>query len=93
MRESKIENKLKQAVERLGGMCIKFPPIFFKGFPDRIVLLPGGAIFFVELKQKGKKPTGLQTLVHNRLRSLGFAVSVLDDVADIDNLIISQGLW
>ena len=93
MRESKIENKLKQAVERLGGMCIKFPPIFFKGFPDRIVLLPGGVIFFVELKQKGKNPTGLQTLVHNRLRSLGFAVSVLDDVADIDNLIISQGLW
>ena len=93
MRESKIENKLKQEVERAGGMCVKFPPIFFKGFPDRIVLLPGSVIFFVELKQKGKKPTGIQALVHDRLRALGFAVAVLDDVNDIDSLIIMQGLW
>ena len=93
MRESKIESKLKQKVERVGGMCVKFPPIFFKGLPDRIVLLPGGIIIFVELKQKGKKPTGIQTLVHDRIRSLGFTVVVLDDVNDIGNLIALQGIW
>ncbi|HHD7566826.1 TPA: VRR-NUC domain-containing protein, partial [Escherichia coli] len=46
--------------------------------PDRIVLLPGGRIVFVECKAPGKPPRPDQLREHERLRKLGFTVVVLD---------------
>ncbi len=87
--EKKIEKYLVEAVENLGGLCIKFPPLFFRGFPDRIVLLPGGVIVFVETKALGEKPRPIQKKVHTRLRGLGFRVEVLDSYKSIDNFIMT----
>lgn len=87
--EKKVEKYLVVRVESLGGFCVKFPPLFFAGFPDRIVLLPGGRIVFVELKDEGKKPTPLQVRVHARLRALGFRVEVLDSKESIDEFILT----
>lgn len=87
--ERKIEIFLVKEVEALGGLCVKFPPIFFRGFPDRIVLLPGGAIAFAELKAPGEKPTLIQRRVHERLRALGFRVEVLDSKESVTGFILS----
>ena len=87
--EKKVEKYLVVRVESLGGLCVKFPPLFFAGFPDRIVLLPGGRIVFVELKDEGKKPTPLQIRVHTKLRALGFRVEVLDSKESIDEFILT----
>lgn len=87
--EKKVEKYLVVRVESLGGLCVKFPPLFFAGFPDRIVLLPGGRIVFVELKDEGKKPTPLQVRVHKRLKALGFRVEVLDSKESIDEFILT----
>lgn len=76
--EKKIEQKLKKIIDDAGGMCIKFPASFLNGFPDRICLLPGGKIFFVELKSKGKTPEPLQLAIHRQIRKLGFKVFVID---------------
>lgn len=84
MREVTIEKYLKSEVEKRGGMCVKFPPLFFAGFPDRIVLLPGEVIAFVELKAPGEKPSALQSRVHARLRNLGFTVRVIDSREQVD---------
>jgi hypothetical protein len=46
--------------------------------PDRIVLLPGGSMAFVEVKRPGEKPRPLQVARHGLLRGLGFKVFVLD---------------
>ncbi|EEP0571363.1 VRR-NUC domain-containing protein, partial [Salmonella enterica] len=46
--------------------------------PDRIVLLPGGRLVFVECKAPGKAPRADQGREHERLRALGFTVVVLD---------------
>ena len=89
MKESKIENYLTNSVEHLGGLCIKFPPLFFRGFPDRIVLLPGGLIVFVETKAPGETPRLIQRKVHARLRGLGFRVEVLDSYESIDGFILT----
>jgi hypothetical protein len=76
MRESRVEKTLRLSVRDRGGWAIKLLPSV-SGLPDRIVLLPGGRIYFVELKS----PTGTvaphQTVVHRRLRTLGFVVEVL----------------
>lgn len=87
--EKKIEKYLVEAVERLGGMCIKFPPLFYRGFPDRIVLLPKGTIIFVETKAPGATPRLIQKKVHARLRGLGFRVEVLDSYDSIDGFILT----
>lgn len=87
--ERKIERYLINEVERLGGLAIKFPPLFFRGFPDRIVLLPGGVIVFVETKAPGETPRLIQRKVHARLRGLGFRVEVLDSYESIDGFILT----
>ncbi|EBD6078502.1 VRR-NUC domain-containing protein [Salmonella enterica] len=50
----------------------------YRHVPDRIVLLPGGRIVFVECKAPGKPPRADQLREHERLRALGFTVVVLD---------------
>lgn len=87
MREKTIESKLVKAVQDLGGMCPKFVSPGTDGMPDRLVLLPGGRLAFVELKAPGKEPRPLQLLRHAQLRRLGFDAFVLDDPADIPRLL------
>jgi len=78
MNEKLIEKKLRERVKKLGGIAVKFVPIFFVGFPDRIVLMPGGKISFAEIKTTGKKPSPVQKIVIDLLRKLGFWVEVID---------------
>lgn len=72
--EKEVERKLKDPIKQMGGLCLKFVCPGFTGVPDRIILLPGGRLVFVETKQKGKKERPRQTYVHNLLRRLGFTV-------------------
>lgn len=79
MKEKKVENYLIEVWEReTKGLCIKFPPLFYAGFPDRICLCYPGIIVFVETKAPGKHAGILQAKVHALLRRLGFQVEVID---------------
>lgn len=78
MTEKGLEKKLRIRVAFLGGIAIKFFVLTFTGFPDRIVLMPGGKIWFVELKSEGKKPGPRQRVVIALLQKLGFKVWVID---------------
>lgn len=74
MAEKDIERKLKKRVEALGCLCLKFESPGFTGVPDRMVLMPGGEMFFVETKAPGKKERPRQEYVQRQLRALGFIV-------------------
>lgn len=87
MREREIEKNLIQATRKMGGICPKFVSPGFDGMPDRIVLLPGGHMAFVEVKAPGKKPRTLQTCRHTLLRRLGFRVYVLDSEEQIGGIL------
>lgn len=87
MREKQIENKLATEAKKLGGIAVKFVSPSFDGMPDRLVLIPGGHIAFVELKAPGKKPRPLQLSRHRLLRSLGFRVYVIDSVEQIGGML------
>ena len=87
MREKQIEQKLVKAVKAAGGLCPKFVSPGMDGMPDRLALLPGGKIAFIEVKAPGKKPRPLQLHHHNQLRQLGFRVFVLDDPKQISDLL------
>ena len=87
MREKIIEQKLAAAVKKAGGMALKFVSPGFDGMPDRLVLLPGGRIAFVEVKAPGKKPRSLQLARHRLLRELGFPVYVIDHADQIGGML------
>lgn len=87
MREKVIEQKFRAAVKAAGGLAVKFTSPGFDGVPDRLALLPGGRMAFVEVKAKGKKPRPLQLARHRLLRRLGFKVYVLDDESQIGGII------
>ena len=87
MREKTIEKKLVIAIKDMGGIALKFMSPGFDGMPDRIVLLPGGRMGFVEVKAPGKVPRPLQEARHRMLRRLGFKVYLLDAVDQIGGIL------
>lgn len=93
MREKQIEKELVNAVKAEGGICPKLICPGMNGMPDRLVLLPGCRIGFVEVKAPGKKPRPLQMNRHRLLRKLGFPVFVLDDPDQIPKIIEEVAAW
>lgn len=93
--EKQIEQKLVKAIKVAGGIALKLLCPGYDGMPDRIVLLPGGRIAFVEVKAPGCKPRPLQVSRHEMLRKLGFKVYVLDDERQIGGIIdgINNSMW
>lgn len=87
MLEKEVERKLVTVVQMMDGVAVKFVSPGFAGMPDRLVLLPGGRIAFVEVKRPGEKPRPLQKARHRMLRRLGFKVYVLDSVEEIERII------
>lgn len=87
MRESTIEARLRKAVERAGGRCLKWVCPGHTGVPDRIIIMPGGRVYFAELKAPGEKERARQEYVQRKLRALGFEVfSSVDSVEKIDEI-------
>lgn len=87
MREKEIEQKLVKAVKAVDGLCIKFTSPGMDGVPDRLVLMAGGKLAFIELKATGKKPRPLQIKRMEQLKRLGFLCFVLDDIELIGGML------
>lgn len=87
VREREVERKLVREVKDAGGMAIKLTSPSVDGLPDRLVLLHGGKIGFVELKAPGKKPRVLQVKRMKDLQALGFKVFVVDEKSQIGGVI------
>ena len=84
MLERDVEKKLIRPIRDLGGLCLKFEVPAFTGLPDRLILLPGEHVVFVETKQPGKKERPRQEYVQGLLRKMGFAVySTVDSAAKV----------
>lgn len=90
--EKQLELSLKSTVEStMKGFCLKLLSQNIIGLPDRLCLLPGGRVFFVEVKTTGKKPRKIQQYIHEKLRSLGFRVYVLDSSRGINTILRDYG--
>jgi hypothetical protein len=88
VKESEIERRLFERVEALGGICVKCTVLGRRGFPDRIVILPGGRVHFVELK----KPRGSRMSIHQQwyrhlFEALGVDYLIVKTEADIARLL------
>ena len=86
IRENLIERYLVKRVRELGGMAVKQIWQGRRGAPDRLVILPGGRMVFVECKAPGQKAKDHQLREHERLRKLGVMVVVVDSKDAIDEV-------
>lgn len=87
MKEKELEQMLVTTVKNHDGICPKLVSPGYDGMPDRMVLLKGGRMGFVEVKAPGEKPRPLQRARHRMLRKLGFKVYVLDSPEQIEEII------
>jgi hypothetical protein len=88
MLEASVEQYLIDTVAVLGGMSYKFVVPGVRGYPDRIVKLPGVDAFLVELKKpKGGVVARLQKVRHAELRAIGWRVYLAKDRGEVDAVI------
>lgn len=82
MREKRVEREFTRRVSGLGGWAIKLLPSV-AGLPDRMAILPGGRVIFVELKAPRGTVAVHQHVVHRRLAELGCHVEVLSTLDEV----------
>ena len=75
--EKRIESWLNEQIRRMGGISYKFVSPMNPGVPDRIYLMPGGAVWFVELKTEIGRLANIQKWQGDRIRGIGCRYRVI----------------
>ena len=81
--ENVIEREFVKAVHLAGGIAYKFALPEVQGMPDRLVLFPSGASFFVEFITPEKVLNPMWTLRRRQLEYLGYPVICIDHLEQI----------
>ena len=87
MAEKDIERFLVNGVKKLGGVAYKFVSPGNAGVPDRLIVMPGGRVYFVELKTDAGYATVLQKRQMDRLLRLGCDVNLVRGLDGIKTLL------
>ena len=88
MLEKTVEQYLVDRVTMAGGVAEKTVGPGGRGYFDRVVLLGGGRVIFVEVKKpRGSSTSPHQRERHARYRQLGAEVAVVKTFADVDRLL------
>lgn len=87
MREKEIESYLVKAIKKMGGEAFKFVSPGNAGVPDRIVILPDGTIYFVELKSEDGRLRPIQIRQQERLNDLGCNVMTITGKEEVDRFL------
>lgn len=86
--EKALEKTFSEHLNRTKKVwVIKLLSTFIKGLPDRMILCKGGYVGFAEIKTTGKKPTKIQSYIHDKLKELGFEVFIIDDIESRDRAV------
>ena len=78
--EKDIEKRVCDYSKKLGILCYKFTSPSRRSVPDRLFVLPGGKVFWIEFKRAGQKPTPAQYVEIEKIRKQGGKVYVVDNV-------------
>ena len=85
--ERDIERYLVRRAIEHGGKAYKWVSPGHVGVADRIVLLPGGVVWFVELKSSTGRLSPLQKIFAADMARMGMQYSVLRSKEEVDELL------
>lgn len=85
--ERDIERYFVKRIEALGGRAYKFVSTNNRGVYDRVVVLPDGRIWFVEIKQASGRLSKLQEKFRDDVTALGAKNAVLYSKDGVDTFI------
>lgn len=88
--ESDIERYLVRRVKELGGRAYKFVSPTNRGVADRLIVLPGGRVWFVEVKKIGGRLSPLQRFFAEEIKALGCNYAIVWTKEDVDVFIASS---
>lgn len=80
MLEKDVEKKVCDYAKEKGMLVYKFTSPARRGVPDRLFVVRGGIVFFIEFKAPGKKLTPIQEREQFRLAEHGLRVYNTDSV-------------
>lgn len=86
-KEKDIEKALVKGIKAAGGIAYKFISPGNVGVPDRLVILPGGGVIFVELKTETGKLSSVQMVQHKRLKDHHQRVTTLYGMHDVERFL------
>ena len=88
VKESVLESELIRRVEALGGVAEKVTVLGRRGFFDRLIILPCGQVWFVEVKRNAAAYVSPhQHARHKKYRALQANVAIVCSLEDIDQLL------
>jgi hypothetical protein len=87
MLEKDVERRLVKGVEALGGKAYKFVSPAHRGVADRLVVLPGGRVWFAEVKTDNGKLSPLQEVFKREAQALGCNYCCVYGAGDVDNFL------
>lgn len=76
--EKQVENYLIIRCQANNWWCLKEKVANKKGWPDRTVFADQARVYYIECKDRGKRPRPDQVSIHNKLRGLGHVVLLID---------------
>lgn len=85
--EKIIEKFLVDEIRKIKMVCLKYSNPNMVGYPDRVILMPGGRVIWVELKSAGRKPSMPQKIRMRELAEMGHDVRVIDSRVGVRELI------
>jgi len=88
MKEKIIEKYLAQRVKDLGGRAYKFTSPAHRGVADRVVCLPNGQTWFIELKAPDGRLSELQKIFASDMALMNQKYACLWSKEQIDGWII-----
>lgn len=88
MKEKIIEKYLVQRVKDLGGRAYKFTSLAHRGVADRVVCLPNGQTWFIELKAPDGRLSELQKIFASDMALMNQKYACLWSKEQIDGWII-----
>lgn len=90
VRENTVERRFNLLARRHGGLSLKWVSPGRLGVPDRLLFMPGGRLYLVELKRPGGKPRASQNAMFAKLEKRGFHVWVVDDPDAFFDMILTS---